>query len=416
MISKELEEITEEDFQDLCGTKRAEDERIEFKQAFKGGSNLSSMSDTQRDKAIAALAKEAVAFLNHLGGDVIVGIAEDDEGAADTLSPIEEAADAAERLRRSLQARIEPQPRTLKIRNVAAANATEKAGYIVIRCEPSLQAPHRIVQSKEFYVRKGTEAVPMEINEVQDLTLRTVDQSRRIRERLNEHLACLHQATANNRQLTGPGFQARVVYAPLQPIQINLDDQILRSIRTATHTYYYESNQESNDIAFRNLGANWRPILRGKLVERWVAGGEKERAGYASKRIQSDGTVIFDWFIRYIPDDLNAPAVHFEWFQGFLSEISNGLRNFEQSAQIGTNAVIGLAMRTEPLHGNLPHLLTGRSACGSEGHPFPTLDRAYELPIFHIRSPEDYNEFFQQSQKDILHICGADLDVATLDV
>jgi len=414
MIPKELEAVTEADLQDICETKRSEDERIEFKQAFKGGANLSSMSDAQREKAIASLAREAVAFLNHQGGDVVVGIAEDDEGAADALSPIEEAADAAERLRRSMQARIEPQPHSMRIRYVPAANATGRAGYIVIRCEPSLQAPHRIVQSKEFYIRRGTEAAPMEISEIQDLTLRTVAQAQRVKDHLEKHLGTIHQAIANNRHLSGPGFQARVVYAPLQPMQVNLDDRMLRAVRAAANSFNYGNSSESNDVAFRNLDSNWRPILRGKLIERWVAGGETERAGYASKRIEIDGTIIFDWFIRYIPDELNAPAVHFEWFQGFLSEVSNGLLNFEEVAQIDTNAVIGLAMRSEPLHGNIPHLLTGRGVFGHDRHPFPAVDRIYELPVFHMRTRQDYDAFFWQSQKDLLHLCAIDLDVATL--
>ena len=416
MIRKEFEAITEEDLRGLCETKRAEDERIEFKRAFKGGSNLSLMPDSQRDKAIAALAKEVVSFLNHTGGDLVVGIAEDDEGAADTLSPIEDAADAAERLRRSFQARVEPEPRAMRIRNFAATGSAEKAGYIVIRCEPSLQAPHRIVQSKEFYIRKGSEAAPMDISEVHELTLRTVAEASRTRDRLSEHLESVQRAIANNRHLTGPGFQARVVYAPLQPLQVSLEDQTLGAVRVAANAFFHQGRETSNDVAFRTLGANWRPVLRGKLIERWVAGGETERAGYASKRIQTDGTIIFDWFSRYIPEGLNAPGVHFEWFQGFLAEISHGLRNFEKVAQIDTNAVIGLIMRTEPLHGNLPHLLIGSGIFESEKHPFPAVERVHKLPLFHVREQGDYNGFFQQAQKDLLHICGIDSDVATLEL
>lgn len=412
MIRKELETITEADLQDLCDTKRTEGERIEFKREFKGGSKLASMPDSQRDKAIAALAKEVVAFLNHRGGDVVVGIAEDDEGAADELNPIEDAADTAERLRRSLHDRIEPQPRAMRIRNVAA---TEKAGYIVIRCEPSLQAPHRIVQSKEFYIRKGTEAAPMGITEVHDLTLRTVGDAKRIRTRLSKDLESVNRAIANNHHLKGPGFQARLVYTPLQQMQVSLDDQTLGAVRVAANTFYDQGSEISNDVAFRNLGANWRPVLRGKLVERWMAGGETENASYASKRVQSDGTIIFDWFSRYFPEGLNAPGVHFEWFQGFLSEFTHGLLNFEKAAQIDANAVIGFAMRTEPLLGNSLHLLTGRSSFSSQQHPFPTLEQIYELPLFHVREQEDYEDFFQQTQKDLLHICGIDFDVATLN-
>jgi hypothetical protein len=106
----------------------------------------------------------------------------------------------------------------------------------------------------------------MEITEVHALTLRTVGEAKRIRARLSEDLESVHRAIANNRHLTGPGFQARVVYSPLQTMQVCLDDQTLRAVRVAANTFCVQARETSNDVAFRNLGSNWRPVLRGKLV------------------------------------------------------------------------------------------------------------------------------------------------------
>lgn len=413
MIRKDLNEITEADIGQLCEIRRSEDERIEFKQSFKGGSDLAGMSDSEREKAITGLAKEAVAFLNYRGGDIVIGIAEDDDGVASSLAPVDASADTAERLRRSLQARIEPRPRSMSIRSVVAEGDFAK-GYIVIRCEASLQAPHRIIQSKEFYVRKGTEASPMDINEIHDLTLRTAGQGELIQKRVHEELGDVEKSIANNRNLSGPGFRIRLVYAPLSQAQLRLTDEILVEFRERNNSFYYGDKKTSNDVAFRNLSDNWLPVLRGKMIELWVPGGEHERAGYASKRIQSDGTIVYDWFTRYYPEKLNAPAVYFEWYQGFLAEICRELRMVEKTAQLGTNALIGLAMRAEPLHGNIPCLITGRGPF-ENFHPFPALERIHNLPIFRMGDKKDYSLLFNQAQKDLLNLCGLDHDVASLD-
>ncbi|HVJ56221.1 MAG TPA: ATP-binding protein, partial [Terrimicrobiaceae bacterium] len=300
MIRRELDEIEERDFQGLCDTGREEDERIEFKRSFVGGNDLSSMSDPQRERAVESLAKEVTALLNGKGGDLIVGIRED-EGVAQELTPIEGASEAAERLRRSLWTRIEPAPRAMRIRSIPAEGSENGAGYIVIRAESSLQAPHRVAKSKEFYIRRGTEASPMNITEVQDLTLSTRTASARIEDKLHRELAGVRSITANNRVFHGGGFQFRVVYAPLQSAQIPLEGTTLHALTNPEPTFYEGGKEVRNDVAFRSLGINWRPVLRGKLVERLVEGDQDSRAGYAAKRVHSDGTVVFDWFVRYLP-------------------------------------------------------------------------------------------------------------------
>lgn len=412
MISKDLNDLSEEDLNELCVSGREEDERIEFKQSFTGGTDLSSMTEPQRDRAIDSLAREVTAFLNGKGGDLIIGVKED-EGVAVKLAPIELAAEAAERLRRSLVSRIEPIPRAMRIRSIAASSSTCGEGYLVIRAESSIQAPHRVAKSKEFYIRRGTEAAPMTVTEIQDLSLNARMASDRVEEKLRRELTAVRKSNANNRMFHGGGFQFRVVYVPLQPTQIPLEGSTLHALTNVEPTFFNGEEAARNDVAFRDLGRNWRPVLRGKLVERFIEGATDSRAGYASKRIHSDGTIIFDWFVRYLPEGLNSVALHFEWYQGFLAEICHSLIALRASNPSLNPGVIGVAIRTELHTGNLPHLLMG-SSMFQEQYAFPALERVHELPYFVIHENEHLSAFFTQAQEDLLALAGTSGEFASL--
>lgn len=413
MIRKDLDDLSEDDLKQLCVASRAEDERIEFKQSFTGGTDFCSMTDPQRDRAIDSLAREVTAFLNGKGGDLVIGVKEN-EGVAVELVPLQQVAEAAERLRRSLASRIEPAPRAMKIQSIAAGGSMDGDGYIVIRAESSIQAPHRVAKSKEFYIRSGTEAAPMNITEIQDLTLSVRTASDRINEKLQRELSTIRKSNANNRMFHGGGFQFRVVYTPLQSTQISLEGSTLAALTNVRPTFYSGQEATGNDVAFRSLGSNWRPVLRGKLIERLVEGAIDRPAGYASKRIHSDGTVVFDWFVRYVPEGLNSVALHFEWYQGFLAEICHSLTTL-RAINPGLNpGVLGLTIRTELHTGNLPHLLVGSSSMFQEQYPFPALERVHDLPYFAIHENEHLGAFFAQAQEDLLAIAGTSGDLVSL--
>jgi hypothetical protein len=412
VIRRDLDDIAERDLQELCDSGREEDDRIEFKRSFAGGSDLISFSEPQRERAVESLAREVTALLNAKGGDLIIGIKEN-EGVAQELTPIESASEAAERLRRSLGTRIEPTPRAMRIRSIPAEDSKNGAGYIVIRAESSLQAPHRITKSKEFYLRRGTEASPMNIIEVHDLTLNTRTASARIEDKLRSDLVSVRANQANNRVFHGAGFQIRVVYAPLQPAQIPLDGSILHALTNPEPTFYDGPQKVRNDVAFRSLEINWRPVLRGKLVERWIEGDAKSRAGYAAKRIHSDGTVVFDWFVRYLPEGANTACLRFDWYQGFIAEICHNLDALRAGNPSLNPGILGLAIRSELHAGNLPLLLSG-SGMFQEDYAFPALERMHELPYFTVSEKEDLNAFFMQAQEDLLAIAGTSRAPASL--
>jgi hypothetical protein len=288
------------------------------------------------------------------------------------------------------------------------------AGYIVIRSESSNQAPHRVAKSREFYIRRGAEASPMNIIEIQDLTLATKTSAARIQDRLRGELFSVSKMRANNRMFHGGGFQVRVVYAPLQQTQIPLEGSTLHALSSSEPTFYNGREKCRNDVAFRGLAVNWRPVLRGKLLEHWVESDSPNRAGYASKRIHLDGTIVFDWFIRYLPKgNLNSVALHFEWYQGLLAEICHNLDAVRASNPSLNPGILGLVIRSELHGGNLPFLIRGGSMFQEE-YALPALERLHELPYFSIHEKEDLGAFFIQAQEDLLAIAGTTGEIASL--
>lgn len=163
IADRDFEEIDESDIAQLIDAGASEGVRLDFKQQPYG--------DREADRK--EFLKDVSAFANTAGGDLIIGLEEQDLVATAVL-PIsaEDAAKEAERLENLARDGLEPRIQ-MRIRAVPVAN-----GYVIVcRVAPSWYPPHRVkaYHSNRIYVRGSTGAVEASMDELRRLFLTPVN-------------------------------------------------------------------------------------------------------------------------------------------------------------------------------------------------------------------------------------------------
>ncbi len=158
MISKSIEEITEEDLRGLIDREEIEGKTIEYKQSLPGD------SVPDRIKFLAAVSS----FANASGGDLIYGIVEDrTKGTPRTLTglTIENLDQEKLRLENLIRDGIEPRIPSVAIWPVPLSNSKTA---LVIRVYKSWISPHRVRYQghDKFYSRNSGGKYPLDVAEL----------------------------------------------------------------------------------------------------------------------------------------------------------------------------------------------------------------------------------------------------------
>ena len=167
-----IETVTIGDLRDLLGTE--EGLRIEFKEALATNDGRPDrwMTDQSKIGNVARddLAREIVAFANAYGGILVVGIEETDDNpkrAKSIAEPqIPNVVDCAEQLDRSLRSIIEPPLPMIEVRGIVAEASR---GVLLIRVGSSPSAPHGFGRPSAAYVRRGSNAEPLTMRDLQSI-------------------------------------------------------------------------------------------------------------------------------------------------------------------------------------------------------------------------------------------------------
>jgi hypothetical protein len=401
LIERQFSEVTWEDLERLVESGREENDTIEFKRSFKGSEDYAALTDKGREQALDALAREAIAFLNTRGGDIIIGVAETSglHPKAEALTPVQNPADAADRISRGLSALVEPAQTNINVRAIRDPSDS-KRGAILLRIRPSVRAPHRSRRTLECYARRGSESVPMAMDEVQDVTIN------RNRLRLEQLEFIGHQFTdflggkAENRDLGLEVFHIRTVLAPLVEQNVSVGPETTGSMGNKNPVYYDENGKgRQNDVAFRNLYSQWKPILRGKKQEAYDEYTNTEGIDflYARKVVKESGVCIFDYAARSHYDRKDTATVHSEWIIGYFAEVAEIIRAVAAIRPNLLPAVIRVGLRS---------IGSVHFEYGTDMWPSRSVipNDVFFFPDFPIASIEELDSFFEQSQVDLFSL------------
>ena len=156
MISKSIEEITEEDLRGLIDREEIEGKTIEYKRSLPGN------PDSEKIKFLAGVSS----FANSSGGDLVYGMSED-KGIPKTLIglDIDNFDEEKLRLENLIRDGIEPRIPSLAIHQVSLSNSKLA---IVIRVSKSWISPHRVHYRghDKFYARNSAGKYPLDVAEL----------------------------------------------------------------------------------------------------------------------------------------------------------------------------------------------------------------------------------------------------------
>lgn len=406
MIPQELSRITWDDLQRLVDTEREEDDTIEFKEAFKGGVDYLGLNDKGREQAVDALAREVLAFLNTRGGDLIVGIRESKNGAAvaTEVVGISNAAEVADRIARALAALIEPAQTEVGVRAILRPQQGPE-GAIVIRVHPSIRAPHRSKRTRDAFARRGSESVPMAMDEIQELTL---NKSRIRLEQLDllaRQFAGFEVGEIHHHDLGEQFLHIRTVAFPLSEQVIGTGDDVLNALRNRNPVVYDSTGRgDQFSVPFRGLYSRWRPIVRGRMQEDFQEyidpRADFPTKHFASRSVKESGICTFDY--AHLADLNGTGGVYAPWIAGYLAEICEGLRELWQLQPNLLPSVLRIGIRVE----------------GEVWVAYPTgwsddIRRLHQgsvyFPDYSITEIGELDEFFRQSQVDFYSLFNIDL-------
>lgn len=408
MIPKELNQIEWSDLVALQTEERLEDDMLEYKQAFSVEDNgveilytdYTALTKNQRKKANASIAKHIIAFLNGRGGDLILGVQEasNENLVIKAFTPLQNLNETGDRLGRAMAEIVEPHQTALSIRPVLSPE-NDGSGILVLRASSSLRAPHRSAVSKDCYVRRGKESVPMPMDEVHEMAVQRYSwRADRINliERLYDRFA---DGWVRRAQASGPRFQVKLIFVPTLTQQVSLDDQTVSNIFSQRPQVSDAQGPVNIENIFQRLGL-WRPVLRGKAQTNLHDDGVGYFLELLGREIRESGSIVFDAAWRH-PHLIGTGTeikmvVPVQWVIDFIAHCLWSIREFAVSRP-----------------STLPGFLVLRTNCvgpmylglDSRGYNLtPLSNDITEIEPFEMSEIEDIDQIFIQLQRDIYAI------------
>lgn len=295
MIPKPLNEIEWSDIEALRDSGREEDDTIEYKGSFSGGSDFLAFNENQQKAAVDGIAKEALAFLNGRGGDVVIGVAEfkNDHPKIEKIIPLNNVIATADRLAQALAALIEPAQTVLTIRAIRQSDGNSD-GVMIVRCPASLRAPHRSKRTKECYIRRGRESVPMPMDEIQDAS---VQRNLTRQERSSELERLFHgmiEGIVRRERLAGTRLHARIALLPFAQATFEIPENFLNTIAQSLPRLTDGGGEARIDDVFFRVNRIWRPVLRGKAQTNHTDEGRGDFMELVGREFRANGAAIYD--------------------------------------------------------------------------------------------------------------------------
>lgn len=172
VIDKDLKLITIEDLKTLILNKKQEDTFLDFKRDMYG------KSDGDKKE----LLKDVSAFANGSGGEIIIGIEEDNFSQAKSLYGFESSNIAVDknRIEQIIMNGLEPKLDTFKVRYI---HLVDNRYIMIIRIEHSNLYPHMVSYQRfnKFYMRKSDKNILLDVYELRNLFLKSENFMQEIR-------------------------------------------------------------------------------------------------------------------------------------------------------------------------------------------------------------------------------------------
>ncbi len=158
---KPVTEVTEQDLRRLIADRVRESQTLDYKRESYG----------RNDDQIREMLRDISAMANAFGGDLLIGVEEDDESIASDLYGIENAEEEAQRIVSSCLSNIQERVPGLVAWPVPLSTGRS---VIVVRVPQSLRAPHMVTFRgiNQFWARRDQQKTPMSVYEIKETCLK----------------------------------------------------------------------------------------------------------------------------------------------------------------------------------------------------------------------------------------------------
>lgn len=214
-LPSNLSQTTQAHLEELVTSQAQEGPHLEFKR------DLPQKLDNDAKQEFLA---DVSAFANSGGGELIYGIAEDDNALAAAVVPQKIDVDVEiRRLQDFLLGLVEPRLPGVQMTAIQVRVSGDDGWAIAIRIPQSWAGPHRISVNRHFYLREGARKRQLDVPEIRGLFLRSENQSQQIRNFRTERLGKILSGDAPHKLVDGPVLVVHVIptQAALGLVQID---------------------------------------------------------------------------------------------------------------------------------------------------------------------------------------------------
>ena len=180
ILEVDFDSFTIDDINRLITEKISEDNQLEYKETLPSKNNNKTDpwmngEDKIGDKARNEILEEIIAFANAQGGMLFLGISEttDGKGIPSCVNPIPNCHELVKRFELQIRDCIEPKLHNVQIKAIETNTDTDtdRNGILIFDVQKSIAAPHRLIPTKECYIRRNDRSEKMSMIEIQDHTL-----------------------------------------------------------------------------------------------------------------------------------------------------------------------------------------------------------------------------------------------------
>lgn len=275
---------------------------VEFKRGLSGKNGFDPWhdgADKFADGARDKIANELIAFANAHGGTLVLGVAEskDSPPRAESITPVPRCAVLAQRLSQAIAAVIEPP--LMPFPSIVPIEIDGDAGVVIFQVARSLNAPHRHRTSLQSFIRRGEEAAPMTMREIQDLTLQVERGLTLVEKQFSESAARF-----NSSARPSIGLALRATAVPLTPLSLPIPND--KTINPYLRSFRATKGKRTFEVTIPGDVYNYRPVLRG------IRSVDRRDDGHISVEIRSTGFLEI-FFYRLGSERTSFPA---DWYAG----------------------------------------------------------------------------------------------------
>ena len=317
-LGAELTELTPAHLQALCDLRMPEDADLDFKSE--------DSYTTSGPDGLDELAKDVTALANARGGLIIIGIVEDSQGCAESLSEVAVSDKKIGQMYNGLRARVVPYLPDISISNLEIVTGSGK-GYVLIAVPGSAIAPHAVRMTSRpqysFARRLGRTTAWLEESEIAALYRDRFRLAEEHRDKVLKVLELGSEWTRRIRPAADDRIWLEVALVPSVPAERFVDSAHISGL-----SGFFKEHSKPGTLPhplFRGFEGQTPEVLRGRLrlesrfnstaLEAYADGSVyiRTEVGWSPKAAGSAPVLNFTVMEYWLLSLLHAAARYSEW-------------------------------------------------------------------------------------------------------